>query len=575
MRHPHPAGAEARIATADVLRALDEVCDQAVLDTLTALVHHPLGRPRLLSVEGLFAGMQLCTNRHGKVLLDRTTAILQWAIPPQLRERFLIPERPDTAHGFEASYAVVRRLFHRLIDTMDPSPLPKNHRLDKTRAAQLLAASRRPVLDERAGLLLTTTNAVIDASLADLAPHLHRNWDGSLALDATPIRTYARGLRTTGPDLATDPDAGWYVRTGDHRDPDLQPVTGTGKPGKEGKAKKRDRPVKAMFGYDATLAIARNPARDGTPGPDRASDPHTPPAVVVGFTLDKPGHAPGPNATRVLTDLHERGHPAGFLAADRAYNNTTPADFQLPARRLGYHLVFDYRHDQLGIQAGSQGALQIEGTWHCPATPQVLITATRDLHDDTIDQETWIARIVARTAFQLVPKQHPAPDGRQRLSCPAAAGHLQCPIKKDSLGRGPHIPVADPAPSPTGPAKICTQQTITIPAQAGAQHHQALPYGSEDWQRVYFRLRNSVEHFNGYAKDPLYEAIEQPSRRIRGIAAQTFLLAFQLAHTNRRKISRWLDTLPSPDQPPRRRPTRRRPVKPPGTWTPTGHLAPA
>jgi hypothetical protein len=568
---------ERRIADVQVRQALDDVCDPSVIDTLTALVHHPLGRPRLLTVEGLLAAMQLCADRHdGTVRLDRVTAILQWAVSPQMRQRFGVPERAEDAKGFEAAYIVVRRLFHQVIDTMDPSPLPKNRRLDKSRAAQLITAAkeREAELHEHSDLLLRATNAIVEESLNELRPHLRRHWDGSLAVDGTPIRTYAKGLRSTGPELATDPDAGWYVRTGDHRDPDT-----AGKTQKAGKAKpgkKKDQASKAKFGYDATLAIARNPTRDGVPLPDGSSDPRVVPAVVVGFTLDKPGVAPGPNALRVLTDVHQRDHPAGYCAGDRAYNNTSPEDFQLPARRLGYELVFDYRSDQLGIQAGHAGALQVEGTWYCPALPELLATATTDLHAQSIEKETWIKRIAGRVPFQLVPKQHPDADGRQRMSCPASAGHLQCPIKKQSLGRDPRLPLADPAPRPTGPAKICTQHTITIPAEAGAQHHQALAYGGADWQRVYHRLRNSVEHFNGFAKDDLYEAIEHPgTRRIRGIAAQTFLLAFQLAHANRRKISTWLDTLTSPGQPAKRRPTRRRPTKEPGTWTPTGHLEPA
>lgn len=313
------------------------------------------------------------------------------------------------------------------------------------------------------------------------------------------------------------------------------------------------------------IAIARNPHHDGT------TDPRVPPAVVTGFTLDKPGHAPGPNAVRVLADVHRCGHPTGFLAGDRAYDNTTPDDFQLPARALGNRLVFDYRQDQLGLQAGTAGAQLIEGTRYCPALPSALVTATSDLHKEVIDQETWVRRIAARVPFRLVPKQHPDHEGHQRMPCPAAAGRVQCPLKASSLGRDPRLPLAHPDPSPTGPAKICTQQSITIPPEA--QHHQALPYGSPDWQRVYFRLRNSVEGFNGFAKDPLQEAIEQPgTRRIGGIAAQTLLPAFQLAHANRRKIDRWLATIPPDGHPSRRRPTRRRPTRPIGSWTPTGHL---
>jgi len=565
-----------RIADADVEHALAAVCDADTRAELDRLTHHDLGRHRLLTVDGLLAGMQLCAERHnGQVLLDRSTTILQWAISPRMRERFHIPERPDDARGFEASYAVVRRLFHHLLDAIDPSALPKNQRLDKTKAAQLTAAADTDRLRRQGQLLLRVTNAIVDASLHDLRPHLERHWDGSTAVDATPVRTYAKGLRTTGPELATDPDAGWYVREGDHRDPDTTTPAKTQGSGKQTGRRSRGS-TKAMFGYDATLTIARTPTHDGAPLPDGTSDPRVVPAVVTGFTLDKPGHAPGPNAVRVLADVHRRGHPAGFLAGDRAYNNSVPEQFQLPARAMGYQLVFDYRQDQLGIQSGTAGALQVEGTWYCPALPQPLITATTDLYDTTIDQATWTTRIAARTPYQLVAKQHPDSEGHQRMSCPASAGRLQCPLKKTSMGRDPHLPLADPAPTPAGPAKICTQHSITIAPQAGAQHQQALPYGSKDWQRIYHRLRNSVEHFNGYAKDVSNEAMELPGRRrIRGVAAQTFLLAFQLSHANRRKIDRWLDTLPREGQPPRRRPTRRRKTQPLGTGTPTGHLTPA
>ncbi|MFJ5530311.1 hypothetical protein [Streptomyces sp. NPDC093261] len=123
---------------------------------------------------------------------------------------------------------------------------------------------------------------------------------------------------------------------------------------------------------------------------------------------------------------------------------------------------------------------------------------------------------------------------------------------------------------------MCRQRTITISPEAGAKHWQALEYGSPEWQKVYFRLRNSVEGYNGYAKNHLAEGIESAgSRRIRGIAAQTILLAFQLAHANRRKIRKWLDTLALNSERPRRRTHHRRKTKEPRSWTPTGHLAPA
>ncbi|MEU4492774.1 hypothetical protein AB0F96_04760 [Streptomyces sp. NPDC023998] len=133
----------------------------------------------------------------------------------------------------------------------------------------------------------------------------------------------------------------------------------------------------------------------------------------------------------------------------------------------------------------------------------------------------------------------------------------------------------DPEPSPTGPVTVCRQRSITVAPTAGAKHWQALEYGDEEWQKVYFRLRNSVEGYNGYAKNPLAEAIEASgTRRIRGIAAQTILLVFQLAHANRRKIKNWVETLALNGERPRRRTHHRRRTKPLGSWTPTGYLAP-
>jgi hypothetical protein len=57
--------------------------------------------------------------------------------------------------------------------------------------------------------------------------------------------------------------------------------------------------------------------------------------------LHRPSTAVGPNALVALASVVERGHPAGWLAADRAYTNTVPEDFQLPARALGYQPVLD------------------------------------------------------------------------------------------------------------------------------------------------------------------------------------------------------------------------------------------
>ncbi|WP_328977314.1 hypothetical protein [Streptomyces canus] len=175
-----------------------------------------------------------------------------------------------------------------------------------------------------------------------------------------------------------------------------------------------------------------------------------------------------------------------------------------------------------------------------------------------------------------MPKQNADADGYQRMMCPAETGKAQCLIKPHTLGRGIHLPLIDPEPSPTGPVKVCRQNAVTVSPEAGAKQWQALEYSGPEWQKIYFRLRNSVEGYNGYAKNPLAEGIEAAgSRRIRGIAAQTILLAFQLAHANRRKIKKWLETLALGGERPHRRTHHRRKIKEPGTWAPTGHLSSA
>ena len=272
------------------------------------------------------------------------------------------------------------------------------------------------------------------------------------------------------------------------------------------------------------------------------------PALVLGMALDKPGYRPAANGVKILSGLRRRGYKPGYLAGDRAYNNSKPEEWQLPVRAMGYKPVYDYTVDQLGKQAETHGAILVEGTWYCPSMPQPLIDATSDLYAGRIDRATWAERIAARKAHRLVPKQHEDGEGHQRQMCPAEAGKVQCLLKPRSLGNDPRLPLLDPEPNPIGPYKVCRQRSVTMAPAEGAKHWQPLNYGTPEWQKIYFRLRNSVEGYNGFAKNPLAEAIEQAgSRRIRGIAAQTVLLVFQLAHANQRKIRTGSRHSPSTD----------------------------
>ncbi|MFD9303771.1 hypothetical protein ACFWCB_14175 [Streptomyces sp. NPDC060048] len=524
------------------------------------------GRCPHVSLNALLIGMTLASWRsNGSVVLGDVTDILAYQLAPAARTQLGLPTWPDTADGFEAAYLAVRRTFHAAETVMDPSPLPKR-RLSRADAARLEQEADQEKLAAQRRLLVEVTNRLVEASLAPARPHIEAVWDGPVAVDATPIRTFSRGVANSDPQTATDPDAAWYVREGDHRDPSNTPGGGT----------ERKKAKRIIYGFEATLVVTG----ETSPGP--RGDSHNPnpdnehhlPALVLAFTVHKPGHDPAGNALTALRDVHRRGYQPGWLAADRAYNAALPETFHIPVRDLGYRPIWDYRIDQLGIQGSHGGALLVDGTWYCPHLPEALITVTSDLLDKKIDKDTWRSRANARAAYRLRPKAAPDDRGARRMLCPAAGTHptVACPVKRRSLGRDPRHPVVDAPPTTAGHPEVCRKESLTFARDIGVRHWQELDHGLAPWTHHYFRLRNRVEHFNSYAKD--HEAIERSrTRRIRGVAAQSLLLAFQIAHANQRKLTSWLDTLPVDDQPARRRPSNRHKLKNPRSWTPKGYLA--
>ncbi len=128
-------------------------------------------------------------------------------------------------------------------------------------------------------------------------------------------------------------------------------------------------------------------------------------------SLHRPSKEPGLKAVRALQSLHERGHPAGWLAGDRAYTDAKPENFALPARALGHRVILDYAEDHRGIQGESNGFVFIEGTWYCPAIPAVLVNATIDLANHAIDEATYRARLAERRRYAALFRRRRTPKG--------------------------------------------------------------------------------------------------------------------------------------------------------------------
>jgi hypothetical protein len=95
--------------------------------------------------------------------------------------------------------------------------------------------------------------------------------------------------------------------------------------------------------------------------------------------------------------------------------------------------------------------------------------------------------------------------------------------------------------------------------EAGAKFRQFFAHESDEWHRAYATLRNSNEGMNGFIKDGGREAVDDPERRrIRGIAAQSVLLAFQLCAANIRKVNEFLTKKASGEKKVRKLWTRRK-----------------
>ena len=350
-----------------------------------------------------------------------------------------MPGTATTGRGFQTAYRRVRYCFHAIVSTADPSALPKNRRL----TAGELQARTKPLAPGQATAardrLEALVNALLEASVSVLSEEERAAFGGGTALDATPVPLFSRGPSKRTGLSASDPDGGWYVREGDHREREDD----KGKPLR-----------KLAWALEATIAVTARP-----PGAPPAH-----PNLAIGLALTRPGEDPGSTGARVLASVAARGHETGWLGYDRAYTAALPGRFHLPARALGYSPVMDYRADQLGIQANSGGALLVEGTWYCPALPEPLIAATASLRDHLITRELYDQQIAARARYQLKRKDGPDADGYQRLSCPAAAGGhpgLTCPLRRASLSpRDGRPKVLQP---PQEPPRLCRRPRSPSP----------------------------------------------------------------------------------------------------------------
>ena len=500
--------------TDEQVRFCAEVIDASgVAERLEQQLAPGTGRPRALSVQALLVALLVLALDERPLHLLAATKLLFCQLSAANRVLLGIVGEATTTLALLACYRRVRYLFHRMCAIVDPSGEPKNRRLSPERYEAL----RKEIGDEerarRQGMLEELVGDLVAASVWVASEAERSGFSGSVGLDATPVPLWSRGPSARTQRRASDPDGGWYVREGDHRE-------GTGPNGKALR--------KLFWALEATIV---------TMGRGPGEVPRHP-NLVLGVVLGRPGEDPAGTGVRVLRWVRERGFSAGVLGADRGYTQGLPERFHLPVRAMGYSLVMDYKDGDLGRQANSQGAVMVDGAFYCPGMPEALVTAAADRRAGRIDEATFDERIAARAAWRLVKKEGPDAEGYERHSCPPQGDHphLACPLRTAAADKAVgRVPVLHP---PTNPPKICTQRSVTIAPDVGARFRQDLVYGTEEWAATYASYRNTIEGTNGYLKDPAHQALAAPGRRrVRGIAAQSVFVALLVMASNVRKIA--------------------------------------
>jgi hypothetical protein len=127
-------------------------------------------------------------------------------------------------------------------------------------------------------------------------------------------------------------------------------------------------------------------------------------------------------------------------------------------------------------------------------------------------------------------------DGYHRVTCPAAAGKIRCPLRPDSMLLSRDRPeILTP---PEHPPACCTQHTITVPPEIAAKTRQKHDYPSPQWRRSY-RRRTAAERANATIKDTATTNIARGWCRLTGLAPLTLWIACLLAVRNQRILDAW------------------------------------
>ncbi len=482
---------------------------------IEAALAHRTGRPRPLPVRAVLTALLCLALEDRPLFLTEATRLLFRRLSGTSGTLLAVTGTASGRRGFLAAYRRVRYCFGAICSVMDPSALPKNRRLTADDLAKRTKPMTAAQIAGARGRLEAFLNSLLEASLSVLDQEESAAYDGATGLDATPVPLFSRGPSKRTGLSASDPDGGWYVREGDHRDHQDD----KGKPLR-----------KIAWALEATIATTARP-----PGAPPAT-----PDLAAGLAVTRPGEDPGGTGARVLASVAARGHkdrvarlrprlhpgPARAVPPSRPRAGL-PAGHGLPrrpARHPGKHQRSITRRGHLVLPRPARAA---DHRHHPAARPRHHPRPLRP----------------ADRRPRLLPAQAQRRARRRRIPAPVVPRHRPPPRADLPAPRRLAVTTRRPAQGPAATAR--TAQALPPDRHHHRARHrrplrQDLPYAGPAWHARYATLRNTIEGFNGYVKDTAHEALAQPARRrVRGIAAQSIFTALLLIAANIRKIRAW------------------------------------
>jgi len=337
---------------------------------------------------------------------------------------------------------------------------------------------------------------LLDALLDASVPAAHKEASSSLALDWTDYESFAHPPGRDG--ISADPEAAWGHRRG-------------GGPGEKSEL---------FFGHYANLATTVA-EEDGEEVPE----------LVRQMTLSACRHDPVPVAVTALVGRFATGALLpGDVLSDSGYAHRVPEHFALPLRAAGASLVIDLHPHDRGQQGTFSGAVLANGNLYCPKTPKALFELgplPRGASDAEVAAHDEKNAELGR--YKLGRVSSDDADGYHRVSCPAVAGKLRCPLRPSSM----HLSYSHPSvlSPPEHPPVCCSQQSLTVPPSVNAKTRQKHDYPGKAWRTSYAR-RSAVERSNSRIKDPATIDVEKGWCRLMGLVGPSLFLAVALCCRN-------------------------------------------